>query len=140
MKRLLVTGSRFYTDRNKLMGALMDARSDLRGVGGPTDGITLVHGAAPGLDSLAAWVWHSWGLTTEAHPADWDRACDALCTHQPRFRDGVPYCPAAGYIRNQEMVDLGADLCLAFPLGESRGTRDCMRRTEKAGIEVRVIE
>ena len=34
------------------------------------------------------------------------------------------------------MVDLGADVCLAFPLGESRGTRDCMRRASEAGIPV----
>lgn len=34
------------------------------------------------------------------------------------------------------MVDLGADLCLAFPLPDSRGTKDCMARAKKAGIKV----
>ena len=34
------------------------------------------------------------------------------------------------------MVNAGADLCLAFPLGESRGTRDCVRRADAAGIPV----
>jgi hypothetical protein len=35
------------------------------------------------------------------------------------------------------MVDLGADLCLAFPMPRSRGTWDCVRRAKKAGIVVR---
>lgn len=72
---------------------------------------------------MAAAQWELWGLPVEAHPADW-RSCGR----------------AAGLIRNQRMVDLGADLCLAFPLGESRGTWDCVARARKAGIEVRIIE
>lgn len=36
--------------------------------------------------------------------------------------------------RNQIMVDLGADLCLAFTGG--RGTADCVRRARAAGIRV----
>ena len=42
----------------------------------------------------------------------------------------------AGPLRNQKMVDLGADICIAFPQGESRGTRNCMKLADKAGIEV----
>jgi hypothetical protein len=38
------------------------------------------------------------------------------------------------------MVDLGAYICLAFPIGESPGTRDCIERAEKAGIRLRVSE
>lgn len=79
---------------------------------------TLVHGAATGADSLAA-EW--WGdiqeRPTEAHPADWDR-----------------HGKAAGPIRNQEMVDSGLDLCIAFPGG--RGTADMIRRCEAAGVPV----
>jgi len=45
---------------------------------------------------------------------------------------------AAGPIRNQEMVDLGADVVFAFPLGESRGTNDCIQRAVKANIPVMV--
>jgi hypothetical protein len=37
------------------------------------------------------------------------------------------------------MVDLGADLVLAFPLGKSEGTRDCIRRATAAGIHVREV-
>lgn len=46
---------------------------------------------------------------------------------------------SAGPRRNQAMVDAGADLCLAFWDGESRGTLDCLTRCVKAGIPVRII-
>jgi Protein of unknown function (DUF2493). len=46
---------------------------------------------------------------------------------------------AAGPIRNREMAQAGADLCLAFPLGESRGTWNCVNECKKAGIPVEVI-
>jgi hypothetical protein len=38
------------------------------------------------------------------------------------------------------MVDLGADVCYAFFAGDgtaSKGTADCVRRAEAAGIPVR---
>lgn len=53
-----------------------------------------------------------------------------------RFRYGKPNFSCAGLVRNQLMVDLGADICLAFPLPGSRGTWDCMGRAEAAGIKV----
>lgn len=59
-----------------------------------------------------------WNVEQEVHDADWNE-----------------YGRAAGPIRNQEMVDAGADVCLAFPTG-GPGTRDCMRRARDAGIRV----
>jgi len=44
--------------------------------------------------------------------------------------------PACGPLRNRHMVELGADLVLAYPLGESRGTRGCMKLATEAGIIV----
>lgn len=43
-------------------------------------------------------------------------------------------------IRNQEMVDLGADLCIAYPLPEGSGTQDCIRRAVKAKIPTLVFD
>lgn len=69
---------------------------------------------------MAGRLWASWDGDVECVPADWATLGNR-----------------AGPIRNQAMVDLGDYLaCLAFPLGESRGTRDCMARAEAAGIPV----
>lgn len=116
-KRLLVTGGRHWVDEETMTAALATAYRDLGG-----GYIVLVHGAARGADTMAARLWEARGLATEAHPADWDRLRRA-----------------AGGIRNQEMVDRGADLALAFPDPKSKGTWDCVRRIEAAGIELRVF-
>lgn len=118
MKRLLVTGSRSWTDREAIRGALRQAWRDLQP--GP---IVLVHGAARGADVIARDIWTGGGLPDEPHPADWKT-----------------YGRAAGPRRNQEMVDLGADLVLAFPSPDSIGTRDCIRKARAAGIKVWVYE
>lgn len=90
-----------------------------------SDGAVVVHGDCPtGADRYASeWCrearFNGLHVIEEAHPADWGK-----------------HGKAAGPIRNQQMVDLGADVVLAFPLGESRGTRHCMAAAEKAGIPV----
>ncbi len=77
--------------------------------------------------------------------ARWNRQCDEKCYHPRRYRrDGdidIPYCPVAGYMRNQEMVDYAvrlhtSGLYLAFIKrgAQNRGTRDCIRRCKKARI------
>lgn len=112
MARILVTGSRHWTDRAVVVSALADQRRLLGDA-------VLVHGDARGLDRLAAWVWSRWGLPVEVHPADWER-----------------FGRAAGHRRNAEMVKAGADVCLAFPIGASPGTRSCAAMAQKAGIPV----
>ena len=112
--RVLITGSRNWTDEKKIERAIQAST-----LGRSKSRTVVVHGAAKGADRIAGAIAEEMGLHVEAYPADWDM-----------------YGKSAGPIRNQQMVELGADVCLAFPLGESRGTRHCMQAAEKAGIEV----
>lgn len=136
--RILVTGSRDWTDWTTLQEALYSRLLDCS----KHEEFVVVHGHCPsGADRMAdnwaagAQLVHD-NVYAERHPADWERACTGFCFHAPRFKNGKPYCPVAGHLRNQAMVDLGADVCLAFPLKDSRGTKDCMKRAEKADIPV----
>jgi hypothetical protein len=145
--RILITGSRRWTNAAAISEAIegylrtIGAWDEWDGV--PTDDVVIIHGAASGADRLA----HEWalrhGLLTERYPARWEE-CAPTCrpTHRKSRRaDGAPYCPTAGHRRNQKMIDVGADVCLAFPIGTAwSGTRDCMRRAEAAGIPVASFE
>jgi hypothetical protein len=148
--RLLGTGSRNWADWHAVDHAFTPVLTALPA--GST--LIVVHGdcpdgrprRGPGFDFIAdRWARSPviaarhprYTIIAEPHPADWDRACDPACRHRPRRR-GEP-CRSAGPLRNQHMVDLGADLCVAAPLGGSRGTRDCMARAAAEHIPVRVI-
>ena len=113
--RLLVTGSRDWTDRERVLRAI-----EFRTLGIQLDDLVVVHGHCPtGADAIADELAAGSGVRVERHPAFW-----------------AAWGQAAGPLRNQVMVDLGADLCLAFITGTSRGTLDCVRRAEAAGIPV----
>lgn len=130
--RILITGSRGWTDQATIRAAMIRALADF-----PDDElVTLVTGGCPtGADKLAETVWATLSAgPTETHPADW---------YQHGHR--------AGYLRNKHMIDLGADLCLAFltpctkpgctrePTGhDSHGTAMTIDIARKAGIPVRI--
>lgn len=116
--RLLVCGGRDFADREKLdrVLRLVDRTK------GPIK--TLIHGAAPGADSLAAKWADDTGLVefgeVLAFPANW--------------RDGK----RAGPIRNQQMLDEGKpDMVIAFPGGT--GTANMIKLARAAGVPVAVI-
>lgn len=116
MRRVLITGSRDLTDRNIVYEALRVQAK----IAGELDRLTVIHGDARGADTLAhQWCMHFPDVTEERYPADWD-------THGK----------AAGHIRNGVMVRAGADVVLAFPRGEARGTMGCVAYAKKAGIPV----
>lgn len=119
LHRILVTGSREWRDVEAVRYALLRVWQKL---GCPADQVVVVNGMARGLDTIARTVAIELGMRVEDHPvtaADWDR-----------------YGKAAGHRRNAVMVAAGAVCCVAFPLGESNGTRGCMRLCEAAGIPV----
>lgn len=117
--RVIVTGSRTWTDKETVYGAL-----DLIADAARTEGRTLVvaHGTADGADTIAdMWVRHrqrdGWPVQVERNPADWRT-----------------YGKRAGMVRNQRMVAKGADACLAFVLDSSAGATHCAETAEVAGI------
>ena len=97
LPRLLITGSRNHQWTAYDSQALLIAIRDI--VEKTQKRPTLVHGGATGTDTEAALHGQRlFNLQTEVHRADWKK-----------------YGRAAGPIRNKQMVELRADLCLAFP-------------------------
>lgn len=120
--RILVTGSRKYTDYWTVRHAILKVCSDAHGDLVP-EVHTVVHGVDSGADLLAKRVVLAEGcyFAEEEHLPDRDGD----------GRAAVPIC-------NQKMVDLGADICLAFPRigAKNKGTFDCINRCLLAGINV----
>lgn len=124
--RILITGSRDWDDYETIQTALYDTA-----FGGPAHAgvvqtlphyeVTIINGMCPtGADKMCYdWAEHG-NILTERHPADWKQ-----------------YGKRAGFVRNQEMVDSGADVCLAFIKNESKGASMTARIAEAAGIPTR---
>ena len=113
--RVLVCGGRDYTNEDVVfwhIDNLLDMGRSL----------TIIEGGARGADALAA------RFADRNH---------LQCGHEQYKANWTKYGKAAGGIRNQEMLDSGVDLVLAFPGG--RGTADMVRRAKAAGVEVREI-
>lgn len=127
--RILVTGSREWDDRSLFLDQMFDLMS-CYATPGHSDGklsqFVIVHGACPtGLDAMA----DEWAVTNhvrvERHPADWEK-----------------HGNWAGPKRSQEMVDAGADVCLAFAKRgmANKGTMHCLRMAIEADIpEIRLV-
>lgn len=114
--KILVCGGRGYRNREFVFSTLntINAAYD--------DGITcVVHGNAPGADSLADDWARQEGVEVRAVPAQW-------ALHGRR----------AGPIRNAQMLAENPDigLVVAFPGGT--GTEDMIRKAKAAGIDTLV--
>ena len=111
--RLLVTGSRHFKDAELVLRKIKEYDPDV-----------IIEGGASGADSLAVQAGIQLGISVEQYHANWEK-----------------YGRAAGPLRNQEMLDKGKpDAVLAFPLPDSKGTWDMVRKAKAAGIPVEVVE
>ncbi len=133
--RILVTGPRLWRSTALVAAALDGAEDWVRIWAAPDGPLVLVHGCAPGWDTLCAAEAVRRGWAVEGHRAIWRQA-------------GGRFSPAAGFERNQRMVNLGASVCAAGIMEcadpgcrrprphITHGTADCIRRAAKAGIPV----
>lgn len=117
--KLIVTGSRDWVDEDLIEQAFYVFTDSALN---RNEQITVVHGDCPtGADAIANWIAENYGFHIRRYPAEWNL-----------------HGRGAGPIRNEEMVreHRNADYVLAFPLGESRGTRGCMKIASEAGLTV----
>lgn len=125
--RVLVTGSRDWSDQARLWAALDEAyenRTSPRGL------FMVVHGGAKGADQMAmAWVRGKrrdgeLNIYHEMHPVQWNQ--------------GGKFVKAAGHHRNQMMVNKGAAKALAFIRNNSPGATGCLEMIKRAHIPVEI--
>lgn len=115
--RAIVAGSRWIHDGGLVAAAIEASGFTVR---------VLIHGGAPGVDSLAgAWAQDQ-GLEVLAFPvtaADWKRLGKR-----------------AGPLRNGRMIREGqAEALVAVWDGRSRGTADMIRQAEEAGLALAIF-
>lgn len=110
--KILVTGSRDWTDRKTLQDALREYNA--------ADNI-LIEGGAKGADRIAREFAEDcvWSIMTVL--AQWEK-----------------YGKSAGPTRNREMLDMQPDIVLAFPTKDSKGTIDCINQAIWRQIPVEI--
>lgn len=127
MKRLLVCGSRTYSDRAFLFEALDACWKRAVFID------ELVHGAAAGADRLASEWAMTHSIPQRPFVAQWTKVVDGKQV----------FNKAAGTIRNKKMLDTLPELVIAFtdkPLASSVGTNHMVKIARKAEITVIVYE
>ena len=127
--KLLVTGSRDIPDLERAERLIEEwARETFDPA---TLAVEVIHGAARGIDSLAAGIARKHGAAVTAVPvAEVDRA---------RAREiGAAYL--APIKRNERMLDLEPDRVIAFWDGRSTGTEHTIKEARRRGIPVTTYE
>lgn len=122
--RLLIAGSRTFTDYQTLKEITDAAIREIKEKYRHTR-IVIVTGGADGTDEAAIHYALKSGYPYKVFLPDWKQ-----------------YGRAAGPIRNKEMLNYileGIPYLLAFWNGESRGTKNMINITEKAGVPITVV-
>jgi len=117
--KLAITGSRNFDNIEFMMESLSSVMEKL---GEANKILEVWAGGAKGADALAVEAARRLGLPFHEIKADW-----------------AIYGRAAGPMRNKALVE-ECDVLVAFPIGESKGTRGCIQLGRKAGRKVFVFE
>ncbi len=119
MVKVLICGSRHYDNYDKVKETVKSLEDE-------HGKIIIIEGGAKGADTLAKNAAIELGIEYREYKADWKR-----------------YGRAAGPKRNQLMLDTeNPDLVIAFheDLESGKGTKDMLKRAEKAGVKTIIHE
>ena len=122
MTRIIIAGSRKFNNYEKLSSTINKIISTIK-----DESIEIISGGCTGADALAdKYAWEN-EIRFSVFAADW-----------------ATYGKAAGPIRNRRMAEYAAQgdhgILVAFPIGESRGTRNMINVAKEYGLEVEVVE
>lgn len=110
--RILVSGSRDHASPSVVEAFIASV----------PEGSIIIHGGAKGVDTIAAIAAERRGLHTACVKAIW------------KF-----HARAAGPRRNAAMMLLDPDYIVAFPMPDSKGTADQIKRGQTEGVETFVV-
>jgi predicted Rossmann fold nucleotide-binding protein DprA/Smf involved in DNA uptake len=113
--KLGIIGSRLFDDYKFVKNKIIE-NFDIKTID------TIISGGAKGVDTLGEQFADEFGLKKDISKPDWNK-----------------YGKGAAFIRNQEIVDHAEEL-IAFPIRESGGTWDTIRKARKSDKRVVVVE
>lgn len=124
MTRIIIAGSRNFNDYYKMLKVLDEFGVHLINT---IDPIEIVSGHARGADRLGEKFARAWGYPLKIFVADWAK-----------------YGKVAGPIRNERMAKYASEadrgILIAFPVGESKGTRNMIKLAKEYGLEIFIVE
>ena len=124
MTRIIIAGSRQFSDYEKMLKTLDELGVHLINT---IDPVEIISGHALGADTLGEKFAKAYNYPLKLFPADWKK-----------------YDRAAGPIRNEQMAKYAAEanrgILIAFPIGESKGTRNMIKLAQQYGLEVEIVE
>lgn len=122
MTRVIIAGSRSFNDQDLFDNTIHDVLLSYY-----TEELEIVSGGCTGADRMGEEYAEEWDIPLRVFNADWDA-----------------YGKAAGPIRNEQMAKYAAEadegILIAFPIGESKGTRNMISLARQYGLRVIVIE
>lgn len=130
MNVLVVFGGRNFGRVPGDIPFLFSMLDGLRETIGP---FTLIHGGADGADKLAQSWAESRGVPSREFKADWNNLDGVPASKIRQHRNGVKYNVAAGFERNQRMIDEGKPTHGAAFRG-GNGTIDMFARCMRVDI------